>query len=50
MLPLWNFCQICRTAEALNSQAGATAYTHSVRINDIGRGGTAREETLKYAT
>ena len=50
MLPLWNFCQICRTAEALDGQVGATVYTRSVRINDIGHGDNAREETLKNAT
>ncbi len=33
--------------EAKDTLAGATAYTRSVRIEGIGRGGKAREETLE---
>ena len=33
--------------EAKDSLAGAAAYTRSVRISGIGRGGKAREETLE---
>ena len=33
--------------EAKDSLAGAAAYTRSVRIEGVGRGGKAREETLE---
>ena len=33
--------------EAKDTLAGAAAYTRSVRISGIGRGGKAREETLE---
>lgn len=33
--------------EAKDSLAGAAAYTRSVRIDGIGRGGKAREEILE---
>jgi topoisomerase-4 subunit A len=33
--------------EAKDSLAGAAAYTRSVRIDGIGRGGKPREETLE---
>jgi topoisomerase-4 subunit A len=33
--------------EAKDTLAGAAAYTRSVRISGVGRGGKAREETLE---
>jgi topoisomerase-4 subunit A len=36
--------------EAKDTLAGAAAYTRSVKIEGIGRGGKAREETLEIRT